>query len=135
MPVAERAELLSSLAGDHVVVFDVGHRRSPDRVAAVPATSTRRERLRSGTVPEEATVRSVGGGSRSSGTQESLDARPESRWCSSADPDEIALVKLSAIGDVRARAPGARSAQRPSAGALTWLVERREAAVLRANRR
>ena len=49
-----------------------------------------------------------------------------------AEPSRIALVKLSAIGDVVHALPVAAALRAGLPGArLTWIVERREAAVLR----
>jgi D-glycero-beta-D-manno-heptose 1-phosphate adenylyltransferase len=61
MPVAERAELLSSLREvDHVVVFDED---TADRLIASlrPDVHAKGTDYGPGTVPEEATVRAVGG--------------------------------------------------------------------------
>src|SRR5947209_18541284 len=61
MPAAERAEILLSLREvDHVVVFDDD---TADRLIASPRPDVHAKGMdyRPGTVPEEATVRSIGG--------------------------------------------------------------------------
>src|SRR5262249_24689918 len=107
-----------------------GHRRPVDRVAqaqrAREGHGLVRRAPRRGHGAKDRRARRVRG--RSQGPLHSRPDRPDRRAVSM----NIALVKLSAIGDVVHALPVAAALHAaPPQARLTWIVERREAAVLR----